>query len=124
MKKTAKILALVLAVSMLCIVFASCGKTISGTYKFDATVLDSGVVTTYKFSGSKVSLTVDTKVLGNVTSSDTFEGKYEIAEAESGDLQITFTFEDSDAEKYNLTQTFEEGDGTIKIGLVTYTKVD
>ena len=124
MKKMTKALALVLVLSMVCIIFASCGKTLSGTYKLDATVVGSGAVTTYTFSGSKVTLTIETKVLGNVTSTDTFEGKYEISEKDSGDLQITFTFEGDNAEKHNVTSDLVINEDSIKIGILTFKVVE
>ena len=46
MKKIAKVLSLVLVVAMVCVLFASCAKTISGTYKgkVDAFGLEGGDV--------------------------------------------------------------------------------
>ena len=118
MKNTfVKVIALVLVIATLTCVFASCGKTISGTYKAElgsTSVL--GGSATYKFSGSKVTISVTAGAFG-FEKTTTFEGKYEI-----NDDQITFTFEDSDAGEYNGTQSFEKGDGYIKIGGVTYTK--
>ena len=106
-----KAIAIVLVISTLACVFASCGKTISGTYS--AEVAGTGAV--FEFKGSKVSITL--KVLG--FSGDAVEGKYEI-----NDDKITFTFEsdDSDVKKYNGEFSFEKGDGYIKIGGVKYTK--
>lgn len=118
MKNTfVKVIALALVITTLVCVFASCGKTISGTYKAElgSTALAGGS-TTYKFSGSKVTISVTAGALGFEKTTE-FEGKYEI-----NDDQITFTFEDSDAGKYSGTQSFEKGDDYIKIGGVTYTK--
>ena len=111
MKKTIRVMALVLALATVLFVFAACGKTLSGTYS--AEVLGTGA--TYEFKGSKV--TVTAKALGVVAFEA--EGTYKI----DGD-QITFTFEgdEKDAKEYNGTFTFEEGDDYIKIGLVKYTK--
>lgn len=109
-----RILALVLALSLI-FVLASCGKKLNGTYASDE-VLGSGV--TYEFKGSKVTIT--TKVL---TFEKTFEGKYKIAKNDDGKLEITFTFEDKDAEKYSGSLSFEKVDkDTIKIGGATYNK--
>ena len=111
MKKTIRVLALVMALSMVLVVFAACGKTISGTYA--AEVLGTGA--TYEFKGSKVTVTY--KALGVVGFEA--EGTYKIK-----DDKITFTFEsdDEDAKDYNGTFDFEEGDDYIKIGIVKYTK--
>lgn len=113
-----KAIALVLVIATLTCVLASCGKTISGTYSADvgSTSIIGGSAT-YKFSGSKVTISVTAGALGFEKTTD-FDGKYEIK-----DNQITFTFEDSNAGKYNGTQSFEKGDDYIKIGGVTYTKV-
>jgi hypothetical protein len=113
MKKSAlKLVALILVLVCVGTVFASCGKTLSGTYSASALGLAG---TSYEFKGSKVTISVS--LLGSVTE---FEGKYSI-----DDGKITFTFEDEDAEEYSGTQTFEELDnGDIKIGVITYEKKD
>lgn len=120
MKKVLKVLSLVMVAAMLCITLASCGKTLSGEYENDATVLNTGVVTTYEFSGKKVTLTVETKAAGATVGDPlVVEGKYSIE-----DDKITFEFEsdDEDAKKYNQTVDFEEGEDYIKIGIVKFEK--
>ena len=98
---------------------ASCGKTLTGTYK--ANVLGSDVTYEFKFGG-KVILTVD-PLIGNTS---TYEGKYTV----NNDTQeITFVFEDEDAmELYGGTKDFlpvTEGDAKyVKIGGVKYTEVE
>ena len=113
MKKTVRILALVMALATILCVFASCGKTLKGEYS--AEIAGTGV--TYEFKGSKV--TVTTKVLG--TKAFEAEGTYKIK-----DDKITFTFEDEDEDvkKYDGTFDFEEKEDSIKIGIVEYKKVD
>lgn len=108
-KNIIRVSALALVIIMLTAVLASCGGP-SGTY--EAEVL--GQKLSYTFKGSKV--TIKLTLLGTVTS---FEGKYKV----DGD-EITFTFEDDDAEEYSGTKTFEQGDDYIKIGTFKYTKVD
>ena len=105
MKKTLRVIAVVMVAIMLCLSLASCGKKLSGTYS--AEVFGSGVE--YEFSGSKVTITV--KVLGAEVGSA--EGKYSIK-----DDKITFEFEseDEDVDKYSGTFDFEEGEDYIKIG--------
>lgn len=120
MKKSIRILALAVVAVMLCMTLASCGKTLSGEYELDATVASSGLVTTYKFSGSKVNITLETKLLGSVTGTVELEGKYSIK-----DDKITFTFEDEDddeAKDYSGTFDFAETDDGIKIGIIEYKK--
>ena len=105
MKKTTKILALVLVVAMLGCMLAACGKKLSGKYSMEA----FGTGATMDFSGSKVTITV--KLVGKELAS--VDGTYKIE-----DDQITLNFEsdEDDVNKYNGTFDFEEGDGYIKIG--------
>ena len=125
MKKLTKVLALVLVAAMLCLVLASCGKTLSGTYSAEASL--GGLVggkTSFTFKGSKVILTVTGSNFITGSSTTEYEGTYEITEAEDGTMSITFEFEDSndDTKKYGGTQRFSEDKdaGTIKIGAFTY----
>ena len=109
MKKTFKILALVMVAAMLCCVLASCGTTLKGTYSTELLTIR----TAYNFDGKNV--TIDTGALG--FSKTVAEGTYKIE-----DDQITFTFgEDS---KYTGTFDFEKGEDYIKIQGVTYTLED
>lgn len=118
-KSVIRVLAFVLVCAALCAAFASCGKTISGTYSAEA--LGTGATLTFK--GSKVTTTY--KAVGAIVY--TVEGKYEIK-----DNQITITYEGEKADEakdYAGTFTFEQGKNDsgkeyIKIGLVTYTKAD
>ena len=122
MKKVLKVLSLVMVAAMLCITLASCGKTISGKYENDATAFNTGVVTTYEFSGKKVTLTVETKAAGATVGDPlVVEGKYSIE-----DDKITFEFEgdEDDTKEYSQTFDFEEGDDYIKIGVVKFEKVE
>ena len=114
MKKSVKVLALVLVAVMLCATLVSCGKTLSGEY--EATVLGSGIV--LEFEGKKVTYTA--KVLGAEAGS--IEGEYSIK-----DDQITLSFgeDDEDAKEMNGTFDFEEGEDYIKIGTFgKFTKVE
>lgn len=122
MKKFAKVLSLVLVVAMVCVLFAACGNKLSGTYKgkVDAFGL-AGAEVVYDFSGSKVTVTATASILGFEKTVES-DGTYEIAENEDGDLEITFTFEDDDAEKYSGTFSFSEGEDYIKIAGAKYEK--
>ena len=114
-----KILALVLALAVLltmCLTFASCGKKLSGTYVYKTLTN----VLTYEFKGNKVIVT-DTVTIGGSSFDFTYSGKYKIAKDDKGNLSITFTFEESEAERFNKTCTFEETDEGIKLGGNVYT---
>ena len=114
MKKTLKIAAVVMAVLMVTLALASCGKTLSGTYA--AEVFGTGV--SYEFSGKNVEISLT--VAGATVASA--EGTYKI----DGD-KITFEFDSDkdDVKKYSGEFAFEEGDDYIKIGTFgKFTKKD
>lgn len=116
MKNTIRVIAVAMVAVMLCLCLASCGKTLSGEYYMGDKELTK-TYTVYKFSGSKV--TVEAFVLGNKVGDDSFEGKYEIKDGE-----IKITYKNAAGEDKSLTQAFEElEDGSIKIGVITYKKV-
>ena len=121
-----KILSVLLACTLLfgCVfAFASCGKTLSGTYEADLVFAE----VSYTFKGNKVSLKVD-PIAGNDI---VLNGTYEITEDEAGNSAITITFEDNsseEAKEYGGTLAFAEGEENgekyIKIGLIKYEEED
>jgi hypothetical protein len=115
-----KFLSLVLALAILatvCFTLASCSKKLSGTYVNKGPLSD----VTYEFKGNKVTVT-DTVTIGDSTFDFSYSGKYKFAKDDSGNLNITFTFDDSDADRFNKTCVFEEIDGDIKLNGIIYTK--
>ena len=89
---------------------------ISGTYEADLAIAE----VEYEFAPfGGVTLTVD-PILGD---DSIYEGKYKVEDGE-----ITLTFEDDDADMYEGTFEFSEGeeDGVkyIKMGIVKYTLAD
>ncbi|MBE6662766.1 MAG: hypothetical protein E7606_05775 [Ruminococcaceae bacterium] len=129
MKKMTKILSLVMACVLVCFVFASCAKTLSGTYSAEAGGSFLGGKVSMTFSGKNVTITTTAGVAGFTSTSES-KGTYEIAEAADGTQSITITFTgdaEDDAKKFSGTQSFaegkdEDGNKTIKIGLITLTK--
>ena len=119
MKKLVRVMSVMLILVMAVACLASCGKKLSGDYKFDAYVGS----TTYSFSGSKVEITYDVAGFKK-----TLEGEYKIGENDDGEEVITFTFADDaeDADKYKGEFLFNEGeeDGVkyIKIAGIKYVK--
>lgn len=113
MKNIVKILALVLVLSMVTVVFASCGNTLSGTYKNDG-LLGLGD-SSLKFSGKKVTYTLE---------GESVEGKYEIKKNDEGKQVIVFDFEDDSIASLLDEQElpFEKIEGGIKIAGTKYTK--
>ncbi len=125
MKKTVRIFALVMALVLVCCAFASCAKTLSGTYTTEASIAGIGGKASFTFSGSKVTLTLTASagVLGSTTTE--VKGTYEIAKATDGTQSITFTFTGENADKassYSGTQSFAEEKDAIVIGGVKFTK--
>ena len=125
MKNVTKAIALILVLSMVCVIFASCGKKLSGTYRNDSTkdvpfVGKTGTVETYKFSGHEYTYTVETYIAG-ACDTVTETGTYEIIETDSGSLQILLTKEGADDTQ---SYVFEESDGSIKIRNTTYKVVE
>jgi major membrane immunogen (membrane-anchored lipoprotein) len=123
MKKSIRILAVVMALLMVTLVFASCGKTLKGAYKAEIGGSLAGYTATYTFSGKKVEISKTATLLGQ-SKTTTLEGTYEIAEKDDGTMEITISLETSDDDIKSGTFTFEEGENYIKIGLVKYEKVE
>lgn len=115
-----KILSTALALALvLCMVLslASCAKMLSGKYT------NSTIETSYEFVGNKVTKTSPSlsSILGGSGNLVT-EGTYEIKTAEDGSMSITFTWSEGDTETQSFTEIEVNGEKSIKIGLVTYTK--
>ena len=124
MKKSIRILAVVMALLMVTLVFASCGKTLKGAYKAEIGLGGlAGYTAVYEFSGKKVKITKTATLLGQ-SNTTTLEGTYEITEKDDGTMEITISLETSDDDIKSGTFTFEEGENYIKIGLVKYEKVE
>ena len=117
MKTAIKITAVALVAIMLVCAFASCAKTLSGSYSGKALL---GTYT-YEFKGNKVTRAYK---VGNTTT--TSEGTYEIAKDENGNQVIKFTTTDGDGKSTTTSSKFSEGsvDGKafIEIDGVRYTK--
>ncbi len=123
MKKITKIISLVLVFSLVCVMLVSCGKTLSGTYSSEIGGSLIGAGAKYTFKGNDVTITANFGVVG-FEMEKSFDGTYEITENDEGELQITFTFGDDEASKYNGTVSFEENkeENAIIIGGIKYTK--
>ena len=130
MKKAIKILALAMALLLICCAFASCAKTLSGTYSASAGgTLASGKIS-LTFSGKNVTITTVAGVAG-FTSTNEVKGTYAISEAADGTETITISVADkSEGEVKSIlgTQSFSKGkdvDGneTISVGIFTFTKI-
>ncbi len=119
MKKTLSAILVCVLLACTLLTLASCGKSLSGKYEADLSVLGTY---TYEFSAfGKVTKTVDPMVGDNIVT----EGKYELNEA--GD-KITFTFENEEGVEESETVSFatvtKNDVDYLEIGGVQYKKVD
>ena len=102
-----KILCAVLVVIMV-LSLAACGNKLKGTYKTEETW---GSYVSYTFDGNEV--TVKTYVAGVKLLE--LEGTYEINK-DADEITITYGDEQESDDIISGTQSFEKGDGYIKIG--------
>lgn len=129
MKTMTRVVAVALVAVVMCMMLASCGNTLSGSYT--ATYESNGIfglgkgtyTTTYEFKGNKVVRTDDVTVGGSTTTTVT-NGTYEIK-----DDQIIFTWdknvetnENGDSVVSTNKYEFSKGDDFIYIGDQKYTK--
>ena len=128
MKTMTRVVAVALVAVMMCMVLASCGSTISGTYS--ATYESEGFfglgagsyTTTYEFKGKNVSRTDDVTV-GSKTTTSTVTGTYEIQ-----DDKIVITWDkdietgEGQASTTKSTFSFAKGDGFVLIDGRQYDK--
>lgn len=129
MKTMTRVVAVALVAVVMCMMLASCGNTLSGSYS--ATYESNGIfglgagtyTTTYEFKGNKVVRTDDVTMGGSTTSTVT-NGTYEIK-----DDQIIFTWdknvetnENGDSVVSTNKYEFSKGDDFIYIGDQKYTK--
>ena len=124
-----RVVAVALVAVVMCMMLASCGNTLSGSYS--ATYESNGIfglgkgtyTTTYEFKGNKVVRTDDVTVGGSTTTTVT-NGTYEIK-----DDQIIFTWdknvetnENGDSVVSTNKYEFSKGDDFIYIGDTKYNK--
>ena len=122
MKKSVRILAVVMALLMVAVVFASCAKTIKGTYSAEVDVVVLKYTATYEFSGKNVTVTKVVNPLLGESKTYTIEGTYEIIENDDDTMDIKFEFKTEDDHIKSGTFDFEQGEDYIKIGVVKYNK--
>lgn len=121
MKNLKRFVALAMITVLFCMSLVACGNKLSGTYSATGDLFGvAGSTTTYKFSGSKVTVSVSASVLG-FEKNNSFDGTYELVE-EDGKNYIVFTFGDEDAGSYSGKFSFAETENGIKISGVEYKK--
>ncbi len=129
MKTMTKVVAVALVAVIMCMMLASCGNTISGSYY--RTYENEGLfgwgagsyTETYEFSGKKVTKTVDATI-GSETKSTTTTGTYELTD--DGKIVITWDKDvetsEGQASSSKSTYTFDKGDDFILIDGNKFTK--
>ena len=123
MKKSVRILAVVMVLLMVTLVFASCGKTLSGTYETEVNVLLKKYTVTYEFKGSK--LTVTQREVGAISGkveTNTYEGTYEIVEHDNGTMDIVIDIDGGNELIKDGTYVFAETEDYITIGSTKFFK--
>ena len=117
MKKTIKILAVLVILAMLSITLIGCSKMLSGEYSNEI----GGIETTYEFGlFGKVTRTVHIPGVFSNGETTITEGKYEIEEVGDNSYEITFTFDGEGSETYEFSKGEENGEDYIKIGIWTF----
>lgn len=120
MKKYVRIVAVALALVILCLSCASCGlfgKRLNGVYECNTVVF--GVYQLY-FSGKDVTFS-QKNIIGKIT---TYEGTYSI---DGDQIELIFTDDDGEEIETVLSGTWEfveSSNGNITIGAYEFEKVD
>ena len=126
MKKTVRLLAVLMIVAMLSVSLASCSNTLSGKYSSTVDIALYKETTTYEFGlfGS-VTRTVVKEVIGSDPETTETKGKYEIAEDQDDPdkLVIIFEFEGEERTTKSFVQGTEGDVKYIKIGGVQHNLV-
>ena len=122
MKKSIRVLVVLMALLMVTVVFASCAKTIKGTYSAEVDIAILKYTATYEFSGKNVTVTKVVNPLLGESKTYTIEGTYEIIENDDDTMDIKFEFKTDDEHIKSGTFDFEQGEDYIKIGIVKYNK--
>jgi hypothetical protein len=120
MKKTVRILAILMVIAMLSIILISCSQSLTGKYSNNI----AGIETTYEF-GLFGKVTRTTFIPGVISDGETIvkEGKYEIIKNDDNSFEITLEFDDEGSETHSFSKGEENGEKYIKIGIWEYKKV-
>lgn len=126
MKKTIRLVAVLMIVAMLAVSLTSCSKMLSGKYVAEIEVPFLGESTVvYEFSGNKVTYTATSKGTFGTEKTETKTGTYEIMEDNDDPSKLVIAFEFEGEDRY--TRSFSEGENVdgekiITIGGIDYKK--
>ena len=123
MKKTIKLLAVVMVVAMLALALVSCAKTLNGKYTSESGLGDlAGSRTVYEFTGNKVTMTVTTSTILTGESTTIKTGTYEIMEDNDDPSKLVIAFEFEGEDRY--TRSFSEGENVDGEKIITIGGID
>lgn len=126
MKKTIRLVAVLMIVAMLAVSLTSCSKMLSGKYVAEIEIPFLGESTVvYEFIGNKVTYTATSKGAFGSEKTETKTGTYEIMEDNDDPSKLVIAFEFEGEDRY--TRSFSEGENVdgekiITIGGVDYKK--
>ena len=126
MKKTIRLVAVLMIVAMLAVSLTSCSKMLSGKYVAEIEIPFLGESTVvYEFIGNKVTYTATSKGAFGGEKTETKTGTYEIMEDNDDPSKLVIAFEFEGEDRY--TRSFSEGENVdgekiITIGGVDYKK--
>ena len=126
MKKTIRLVAVLMIVAMLAVSLTSCSKMLSGKSVAEIEIPFLGESTVvYEFSGNKVTYTATSKGTFGSEKTETKTGTYEIMEDNDDPSKLVIAFEFEGEDRY--TRSFSEGENVdgekiITIGGVDYKK--
>ena len=123
MKKSVKILAVVMLFAMLSLTLVSCTNTLSGKYSAEVNIGIAELTVTYEFGpfGTVTRTSVSDSIISDEDTEVT-KGKYEIFEdPENPDqLLISLEFEGEEKEVSSFVKGTENGVDYIRIGIIKY----
>lgn len=126
MKKTIRLVAVLMIVAMLAVSLTSCSKMLNGKYVAEMEIPFLGESTVvYEFTGNKVTYTATSKGAFGSEKTETKTGTYEIMEDNDDPSKLVIAFEFEGEDRY--TRSFSEGENVdgekiITIGGVDYKK--
>ncbi|MBO5714927.1 MAG: hypothetical protein J6S23_00855 [Clostridia bacterium] len=123
MKKTVKILAVVMILAMISVMFVGCSKILSGKYVAEGDFMGlAGSKTVLEFSGKNVTRTVTTSNILTGESTKTSKGTYEIMKDNDNPDALIIAFEFEGEDRY--TKSFSEGKNADGEKVITIGGID
>lgn len=123
MKKTIRLVAVLMIVAMLAVSLTSCSKMLSGKYVAEIEIPFLGESTVvYEFIGNKVTYTATSKGTFGTEKTETKTGTYEIMEDNDDPSKLVIAFEFEGEDRY--TRSFSEGENVDGEKIITIGGID